>query len=129
MKNIILKNFLPVALAGLWIIISEFIRNEFLLKNSWTAHYSSLGLKFVTLPINGIIWIVWSFVFAYLIYKLLQKFSFKETLVLSWLGGFVLMWITTYNLQVLPMGILLFAIPLSLLEVFVAEIIINKITK
>jgi hypothetical protein len=38
-------------------------------------------------------------------------------------------WITFYNLQVLPLRLLVFAVPLSLLEIVIAELIINKIVK
>lgn len=117
---------LSVILAGLWITISEFVRNEFLLKSYWTDHYNQLGLKFETLPINGVLWMVWSFVFAFFMYKLLKKFSLKETLCISWIGIFVLMWISSFNLQTLPLKLLYFAIPLSVLEVFVAGFIIQK---
>jgi hypothetical protein len=66
---------------------------------------------------------------AYLIFKLLEHFSFKLTVFLVWLSAFVMMWITIYNLQVLPIKLLIFAFPLSLLEVAVAGYIIEKIRK
>jgi hypothetical protein len=109
------------------LLFFEFVRNEFLLKHYWTNHFESLGLTFETLPINGMLWTVWSMFLAYMIFKLLQKFSFKETAALSWLTAFVMMWITSYNLQVLPISLLLFAVPLSLLEVAVAVFLIKKI--
>jgi len=37
-----------------------------------------------------------------------------------------MMWLVTYNLQVLPLGLLVFAIPLSVIEVGVAALIIRK---
>jgi hypothetical protein len=45
---------------------------------------------------------------------------------LAWLVGFALMWVVIGNLGVLPKGILYFAVPLSLLEAFLAVIIIKK---
>ncbi|MEI6221590.1 MAG: hypothetical protein WCP97_02385 [bacterium] len=119
------KTTLPITLSTLWITLSEFLRNEILFKTYWTKHYSSLGLTFETKPINGIIWLIWSFLLAYLIFSLLQHLSFKKTLLLSWLTSFVMMWLTLYNLQVLPLALLLFAIPLSALEVFIAAAIIR----
>lgn len=112
--------------AGIWIILSEFLRNEFLFKSYWVEHFSSMGLPFETLPINGIFWLVWSFILAYVIFSLLQKFSFIKAMVLSWLTAFLMMWIALYNLQVLPLNLLLFAIPLSIIEVAVAGYIIEK---
>jgi len=123
------KNALSIILAGIWITASEFLRNELLFKQIWVEHYKSLGLQFETLPINGVIWMLWSFLFAALIAILLKKFTFKETLIIGWISGFILMWLTLFNLQVLPLILLAYAIPLSLLEVFIAEIIIQKIGK
>jgi hypothetical protein len=123
MKN----NFFAMFFAGLWIVVSEFVRNEFLLKSFWVEHYSRLNLEFITLPVNGILWTVWSFVFAWIIYKLLSKFAFGEVFCIAWTAGFVLMWFTLYNLQVLPLALLIYAIPLSLLEVWLAQIIILKL--
>jgi len=70
---------------------------------------------------------VWSFFLAYLIYEFIKQFSFLKALLLAWISAFIMMWITVFNLQVLPLQILLYAIPLSLLEVIVAELIISKI--
>jgi hypothetical protein len=119
--------FLAVFLSGLWIVVSEFVRNEFLFKYYWTNHFKSIGLTFTTLPINGILWMFWSFILAYIIYKLLIKFSFIQTVILSWLGAFVMMWITIYNLQTLPIKILYIAVPLSLLEIVIAAFIVKKV--
>ena len=117
------KVLLPVLLSGLWITISEFLRNELLFKSFWTAHYKNLGLTFQTLPLNGIIWMVWSFILAFLIYWLLQKYTFTQMLIFSWLAAFVLMWLTLFNLQVLPLQLLIVAIPFSLVEILVAGFI------
>lgn len=115
------KTILPVFVATAWISISEFVRNEFFLKHFWTDHYSSMGLVFPGEPINDAMWGVWSLLFATSIYVVAKKFSFIETALLAWLFGFVMMWVVIWNLSVLPVGILLYAIPLSLLEAFVAS--------
>lgn len=127
MKN--RKGIIAIALAGLWITISEFVRNELLFKNYWTDHYYGMGLTFQTNPVNGIFWTIWSLLFASILFQLLKKFSFKQTLLLGWLFGFVMMWVTLYNLQVLPFRLLIFAVPLSLIEVMVAGIIIKAVLK
>lgn len=123
------KTIASIILAGTWITISEFVRNELLLKEYWVRHYNSIGLQFETLPLNGILWMVWSYALAYVMYRLLQKFTLRETLVLAWLSAFFMMWITVYNLQTLPLDLLLFAIPLSVLEVLFAVVIIKKVSK
>ncbi|MCB9813264.1 MAG: hypothetical protein H6772_02545 [Pseudomonadales bacterium] len=119
------KIVLALVFTTLWISFSEFLRNELLFKSYWINHFESLGLIFKTLVINGFLWVIWSFCLAFLILKLLQKFSFKETIFLSWIPAFLMMWITMYNLQVLPFTLLLFAIPLSLLEIYISGIIIK----
>lgn len=121
------KEIISIIFAGIWISFFEFLRNELILKEIWINHYNSLGLIFETLSLNGILWLVWSFILAFLIFKLIQKFSFNETIIISWLFAFLLMWIVSFNLQVLPLNLLIFAIPLSFIEIFIATFII-KIT-
>jgi hypothetical protein len=122
MKHPIFK----IILAGLWITVSEFLRNEVLFKSYWINHFNGLGLKFTTTPINGILWMIWSFILAYLIFKLLTEFTFMETFIIAWLSAFVMMWIVIFNLQVLPMKLLVFAVPLSILEIVVAILMIGQ---
>jgi hypothetical protein len=121
------KQLIGVSAAALWVTLSEFLRNEILFKHYWVDHYNQLGLKFETLPLNGLIWFFWSVGLAYLIFRLMQKFTQAETICLSWLAAFVMMWFTVFNLQVLPLGLLLFAIPLSLVEVAVASAIVKRL--
>jgi len=66
---------LPVLLATIWISISEFVRNEFLLKSYWTDHYQTLGLVFPSEPINGAVWGIWSLCFAIAIFIIAKKLS------------------------------------------------------
>jgi hypothetical protein len=122
------KTILPVLLATIWISISEFVRNEFLLKSYWTDHYENMGLIFPSEPINGAFWGIWSLCFAIGIYIISQKFSIVQSTLISWFVGFVLMWLVTGNMNVLPFRILPFAIPLSILEAFGAVFIITKMT-
>ena len=119
---------MPVLLAAVWISISEFVRNEFLLKSYWTAHYEELGLVFPSEPVNGALWGLWSLLFAVAIYIISRKYSLWQTTFLGWFVGFVLMWVVTGNMGVLPFSILFAAVPLSLLEAFVASLIIMKLS-
>jgi hypothetical protein len=122
------KTILQILLATIWISISEFVRNEFLLKSYWTGHYEGMGLGFPSGPINGAMWGVWSLVFAIAIFIISKRFNLVETTFLGWLVGFVLMWLVIGNMGVLPFRILWFAVPLSVLEVFVAVWIIKKLS-
>ena len=121
------KTVLPILLATIWISISEFVRNTFLVHNFWLEHYQKLGLVFPEQPINGVVWGIWSLCFAIAIFIIAKKFSLLQTTFLSWFVGFVLMWIVIWNMSVLPTGLLLFAIPLSLLETILASFIIKKL--
>ena len=117
---------LPILLATIWISVSEFVRNEYLVKSYWTKHYQDLGLTFPSEPINGAMWGIWSLLFAIVIYILAKKFTLLRTTILAWFIGFVMMWVVIGNLGVLPYGLLLYAIPLSILESFIAAFIIKK---
>ena len=123
------KNVFAVIAAAMWISISEFFRNEILLKNYWTNHYDSLGLVFPSEPINGIIWGIWSLFLGIAIFIISRKFKLLHTVFITWLMAFVLMWVVIGNLNVLPFKILYLAVPLSLLEVYLAALIINKISE
>lgn len=120
------KTILPVLLATAWISVSEFFRNQFLLSGEWTAHYAQLGLVFPAKPINGAIWGIWSLVFASLILVIGKKFSLVETIIIAWVAGFVMMWLVIGNLDVLPVGIFGWAIPLSILESVGAAWIVKR---
>ena len=122
MKHAISK----IGLATLWIALSEFIRNQLLFIAYWRDHYTSLGITFPETPIHGAVWGLWSLTLAVLIFVVSQKFSFKQTAILAWLFGFVMMWLVIGNLGVLPYGLLWFAVPLSILEVVVATLIVKK---
>lgn len=122
------KMIFPVLLATVWISISEFVRNEFLLKSFWTKHYQSLGLTFPSEPLNGAVWGIWSLLLATAVFIISKKFTLVQTTLLSWLVAFVMMWVVIGNLGVLPYSLLFYAIPLSFLETFVATWIIKKLS-
>lgn len=124
--NVLKNTVLPILLAGIWISISEFVRNELLFKHYWTGHYEKLGLVFPSEPLNGAVWGLWSILFASVVYILSKRYSLMETTALSWFAGFVLMWVVVGNLGLLPAGLLYAAVPLSLLEAFLAAYIIRK---
>lgn len=120
------KTLLPILLASTWISISEFLRNSIFLHSNWVEHFQNLGLIFPENPINGITWGIWSIGFAAVIFILSRKYTLLQTTFISWFIGFALMWIVLANLSVLPFAILPLAIPLSLLEAFVASYCMYK---
>ena len=122
------RSIIAVVLTGNWVNASEFFRNEVLLKTYWVDHYQSLGMTFPSEPRNGMIWLAWGFLFAISIYLISRKFNLIQTALISWLMAFVLMWLVTLNLNVLPSAILIYAVPLSLLEAFIGSYICIKIS-
>ena len=121
------KALLAVFLAGIWIIASEFLRNQVLLLGKWEAHYQSLGLTFPAAPINAVVWVVWGFVFAVMLYILSRRFNLLQTTQIGWVMAFLMMWLVTWNLDVLPPSILVYAVPLSLLEAFLGALICIRV--
>jgi hypothetical protein len=126
--RLVRKTILPIFVATAWISLSEFVRNEFLVKSIWIKHYQSLGLIFPSESINGAVWGGWSLLFAITIFVIAKKFTLIQTTFLSWFAGFVMMWVVIGNLGVLPFSLLLYAIPLSILESLVAAFIIKKLS-
>ena len=123
------QNILPVVLAAIWISVSEFFRNEFLLQAHWHNHYASMGLDFPNAPVNGMVWGLWSLGLAIGLQSILRKFEFWRAIALTWFMAFVLMWLVTGNMAVLPLGLLVYAIPLSIVEVTVAAWILHRLSK
>ena len=111
--------------AAIWIALSEFLRNEFLFKSYWQRHYADLGLQFPDAALNGAAWGLWSLCLAALIWMLLKRFSLIEATGVAWFAGFLMMWVVTGNLGVLPFALLLWAVPLSLIEVVLAALIVH----
>ncbi|MGP8155094.1 MAG: hypothetical protein ACLQBQ_13320 [Smithella sp.] len=122
------RSILAIILTGIWVNVSEFFRNNLLLKKYWVDHYQSLGIIFPSEPKNGIIWVVWGFLFAIAIYLISRKFNLMQTALISWFMAFVLMWVVALNLNILPSAILIYAVPLSLLEAFIGSYICFKMS-
>jgi hypothetical protein len=126
--NSMRKTILPILVATLWISLSEFARNELVLRSYWIAHYERLGLLFPSDPVNGAIWGLWSLLCAITIFLISKRFGLVETTFLAWFALFVTMWVVIGNLGVLPDGLLYIASPWSLVEAFVAALIIKKMS-
>lgn len=121
------KYILAVFAAGIWMNISEFIRNELIIKRIWLEGFSRIGLSFPSAPINGAVWGLWAFIFVSFLALLTTKFDALMSTVISWAIGFVLLWIAMWNLGILPGGLLYWAVPWSLVEVYVAVLICKRI--
>jgi hypothetical protein len=122
------RNLLAILAATIWISLSEFLRNQFLLNKFWVDHYDSLGMTFPAEAINGAVWGIWSLLYAVTIFIIARKFTLWQTTLIAWLTGFLMMWLVIGNLGVLPFGMLIYAVPLSLLEAFLAAFIIRSLS-
>jgi hypothetical protein len=122
LKNIVL----PILLTGIWINFSETLRWVFFVEPYWVEYYQNLNLTFPTGLINNIIWMIWGFSFAAIIFIISRKFTLLQTTLLSWFVSFVMLWIILWNIEMLPIGYLWFVIPLSLIEAFIATLICKK---
>lgn len=121
------RSLASVFVAGIWVNASEFLRNELVLKPMWLAHYRALGLVFPSTPGHAAVWVIWGFLFAAILHLLSRRFGLVATTFIAWLAGFVLMWLATWNLGVLPVGILFAAVPLSMLECLVGAYLCTRI--
>lgn len=120
------KTILPILLTGIWINISETIRWELLIKFFWIEQYENMGLVFKNELTNGIIWMIWGFLFAAIIFILSKKFTAIQAALIAWFTVFVMMWIVLWNMSLLPTGILWTNAPLSLIEAYIAALICKK---
>ena len=123
------KILLATLASGLWIIASEFLRNEVLLKQYWLNKYAELAQPFPSAPINNALWALWAFLLASNITFFVRKLTFTGALLASWTLAFLMMWVVIWNLNVLPQGLLCTAAPWSIGEVAVAILITKKIMR
>ena len=52
------RYFLAVIASGVWMNLSEFIRNEFVIKHVWVNGFEEIGLSFPSAPVNGLVWVI-----------------------------------------------------------------------
>ena len=119
--------WLAVVASGAWISLSEYIRNEFVIKHVWVKGFEEIGLSFPSAPINGVVWVIWTFIFCVVLTVLNMKFNALKSTVICWVTGFGLLWIAMWNIGILPKGLLYWAVPWSFVEVYVAAFICNRI--
>jgi hypothetical protein len=123
------KTILTVAVAGIWVGMCEFVRNQFMLISVWRNHYQALGLQFPSGPLNGMMWMLWSFMLAGTAFAISRRFGLWQTTFVTWVLGYVMMWAVIWNLMVLPLGILPIAIPFSFVEALGAAFICRRLAR
>mgnify|MGYP006284466397 CR=1 FL=1 len=122
------KIVMAILLSGIWINLSEFLRNEIFFKHHWLDKYAELDLTFPSAAVNNALWGAWGFVLAGCITYLARRLTLLETTILAWALAFLLMWVVIGNLNVLPIGLLPVAVPWSMAEIVLAVWIAKKIT-
>jgi hypothetical protein len=120
---------LAVALAGVWVNLCEFVRNQVLFLPQWQAHYRDMGLVFPAQLVNAVLWVVWSFLLAGMAFAISRRLGLWQTTFIAWVMAFVMMWVVIWNLSVLPLGILPIAVPFSLVEALGAAFICRKLAR
>jgi hypothetical protein len=123
------KTVLAVVAAGIWVGLCEFVRNQFVLVSQWQNHYRSMGLEFPSKPVNGMMWMVWSFLMAGTTFAISRRFNVPQTTLIAWVMGYVMMWVVIGNLSVLPVGTLPIAVPFSFVEALGAAFICRKLAR
>jgi hypothetical protein len=123
------KTVLAVVVAGIWVGLCEFVRNQFVLVSQWQNHYRTMGLEFPSKPVNGMMWMVWSFLMAGTTFAISRRFNVPRTTLIAWVMGYVMMWVAIGNLSVLPVGILPIAVPFSFVEALGAAFICRKLAR
>lgn len=116
-----------VLAAGLWMTAVQFVQNQVLFLGLWQSLFEDHGLAFTTTPVNGLLWTVWSLLHAYIVREFLVSRSFKPAVLGAWLVSFPMMWCALYNLQVLPLGLLLAAVPISLAATLISAKIVLRL--
>ena len=121
------KSILPILVTGIWINIFETVRWVLFVEAYWVEYYQNLNLVFPTGPVSGLVWMIWGFCFATIIFILSRKFTLLQTTLLSWFVVFGMLWVVLWNIDILPIGYLWFVIPLSLFEAYIGALICKKL--
>ncbi|HTW92233.1 MAG TPA: hypothetical protein VMH22_11045 [bacterium] len=123
------KIILTVVVAGLWVGLCEFVRNQLVLVSKWQNYYRGMGLEFPSKPVNGMMWMVWSFLMSGTTFAISRRFNLPQTTLIAWVMGYVMMWVVIGNLSVLPVSILPIAVPFSFVEALGAAFICRKLAR
>jgi hypothetical protein len=121
------KSAWHILLLAFWINVSETVRWVLFSKPKFDAVFLDHGQVMPDQPINNILWMVWGVIIACVVYFLSAKFTAVQTTLITWCAVCVTVWIVMWNLAVLPPGLLIVAVPLSLFEIYIAALIAQKL--
>jgi hypothetical protein len=89
-------------------------------------HFKAANLVLPNEPINNILWLIWGIIIAVMIFIISKKFKVLQTTFIVWIIVYVMHWIALWNMAVLPINILLLAVPLTFINVLVGALISNR---
>ncbi len=118
-----------ILIISLWINIAETLRWLLYSKAYFLEVYQSLNLVLPFGPIYLILWLIWGILLSTIIYIISKKYTLLQTTVMIWIMAFLMVWITLFNLNVLPLSMLWLVIPLSFIDILVGVLISNYLSK
>lgn len=121
------RMILAVLAAAVWMNLSEFVRNELLIKHVWVDGFAAIGLTFPSGDLNGAIWGLWSLIFVSVLAFVCRRFDALSATLILWVPGFLLLWLALWNMGLLPQGLLAWGVPWSFAEVYIAALICRYI--
>ena len=95
-------------------------------KTRYDIHFKAANLVLPNEPINNILWLIWGIIIAVMIFIISKKFKVLQTTFIVWIIVYVMHWIALWNMAVLPINILLLAVPLTFINVLVGALISNR---
>ncbi len=121
------RTVLPILLTGIWINLAATIKWMVLIQPYWIEKYSQMGLVFPESMMNNLVWMIWGFMFASVIYVLIRKFNLVQTTLLTWFMAYIMLWVIVWNVGVLPTAMLWINVPLSFLETLAGAWICRRV--
>jgi uncharacterized membrane protein YccC len=89
-------------------------------------HFKAANLVLPNEPINNMLWLIWGIIIAVMIFIISKKYKVLQTTFIVWITVYVMHWIALWNFAVLPINILLLAVPLTFINVLVGALISNR---
>lgn len=117
------KAIWQIFVVSVWINIFETLRWVLFAKPDIDMHFKAANLVLPNEPINNILWLIWGIIIAGMIYTISKKYKVLETTFIVWITVYVMHWIALWNFAVLPINVLLLAVPLTFINVLVGALI------
>ena len=120
------KTIWQILLVSLWINVYETLRWMLFAKPDIDRYFKTANIVLPNGVINNILWLIWGIIIAVIIFIISKKFKVLQTTFIVWITVYVMHWIALWNFAVLPINILLLAVPLTFINVFVGALICAK---